>query len=679
MLDAIVGGRSGRPAARAALLGASVLALAACSDPEVKAEKAIVAAAERWTLAAEELEPKARLQAYRKASRQLRKAGEKHDETQPGRRLLSGGTVAGVSLTAAEAETARLEGRADCYADPDASCLSALVTEEGKDFFGVETDASGLSAQEAALALVCSDGFAPANAALEPMKVNRQGFTQALLQVGLEAHQCERPEAVDAAVQAALASGPASGEPAAGLSILVLNTPDLAAGHAEAAKRLEDLVAGETLPQGVLAGALLKLAIVDAQAGRLDSASARYRLVTEQMGYRADSQSLAALGEAFAVLGETKRAAGFTGGSEWSSLSKGAEALLVEVGLKGNFGSGTITPLHGETLLAGPDLPRAAAPPRLDRLAEAAEAVAATVDATGRPYVGQSFARLAVAFQRTGQQARADEALARAEAMNAPDSVLGLARAWVSFDRGLTDEALRQAQATPKNFQFSDWAKAGIIARAAEASPEVLLDYANLVPEGRLHGAVITALMKAGRITEAETVLGALGTNQAAYATTLAAKAYESGDIAEGDRIVDAYGVGRSDANRFHLTTAKIMGLAGKRGQGGELDALLAELHLIGKRLDEASDSWARDADEATRAVGVAFKAGRTDTALRMAADTPGIDRHAYFAAMDVDAIEAKDMPRVLLSAHDRLDAEELEAVLAVYARTLAEGVAAES
>ncbi|MEL6362040.1 MAG: hypothetical protein AAFR21_13245, partial [Pseudomonadota bacterium] len=149
--------------------------LAACTDPEVAAEKSIGKAAEAWEAAKQHSAPGKRLKAYEGVARDLRKTAEKHGETAFGRQLLNGGAAAGVSLKAIEEERDRLAERAACYANPTAECLTAFVSAEVKQFFGTERAVGGPPPVQASR-LICSGGAGAAAEALEPMKVNRGAY-----------------------------------------------------------------------------------------------------------------------------------------------------------------------------------------------------------------------------------------------------------------------------------------------------------------------------------------------------------------------------------------------------------------------------------------------------------------------------------------------------------------------
>ena len=665
--------------------------LAACTDPEVAAEKSIGKAADAWESAKQHSDPGKRLKAYEGVARDLRKAAEKYGETAFGRQLLNGGSAAGVSLKAIEEERERLAERVDCYANPTAECLAAFVSAEGKQLFGTERAVNGPPPVQASR-LICSGGVDAAVEALQPMKVNRGAYIDALLQAAMAAADCDKPDAAAGAIDLALTETP-GGEEAAQLAGSIIATSNLSDGHEAAYRKVESLVEGDGLQDARKAGLLMTLIEKEAAEGEVKSALARYRLVTDEMNFAPTDSAKKALYVGLALDGKIEEATTIAG-SEWQVLFASIPALAETISAVGNPQSG------GQFTLAKYDAPIADGS---RTIAHAAAARFANIILSGEldQRLGSGLAgQLAVVQQRLGNQKAADELLDYARPLHEKEwrafrrqrgqtggAYSGFVSPYaevIAYLRGDYEKALKIVVASHGKSNVTtvdNWLDAIIEKKADDAPPSELLDLANRKSTRQnyqKYRSVIDSLIEAGRIADAEQALSALPENQDSFARPLAEKAIEKGNFDAADRIMSTYGLDDpSSSYRFNLLQAKVKkmadGGASRRDLEAVIDAMLETADAVQAGRASQFRGLGRDNDLTEFAISTAFEIGLVDKAIALAAKTPKTTRQTYFGALDTPHVNKKDLPKIILAAHDDLPPDELEAVITVLARHLAD------
>lgn len=181
------------------VLAAAVAALGGCSNPEESAREALVDAGEAWQEALGMTDPRDRVAAYGEVIDAVQSIVEDYPETADGRAIVAGReVVGGRSLGALRAVRDELEQRASCYSNPTVDCLTPFASQHIQAAASGKGDADSVFA--AANEAVCASGFAAADKALEPFRINKPVYAAQLVQVALAAAACDKPGEVVAAI-----------------------------------------------------------------------------------------------------------------------------------------------------------------------------------------------------------------------------------------------------------------------------------------------------------------------------------------------------------------------------------------------------------------------------------------------------------------------------------------------
>lgn len=671
---------------RSLILLTCAASLGACADPEKAAEKAVTSAQSDWTGAKESLDPQKRVKAYKDAIDSVERVGEKYKKTKIGQAIAAGQSAGGVSLARMKSEYASLSERAACYARPTVECLEPFASS-GYKYQASNAGTAGQAGQSAA-GLICEKGFAAADAALENLKINRPAYSAALVQVALAAGQCEKPNEVKAALKAYLAAEPSTGAArVSALQGLVGN-----AGLRDAWEMLlpELEKAAQGLPENQAAGVDLTIAMRSAELGAVDVALAKFRRVTEELGYNVDintrldtAGALIASGhadEGFGLLDSQPNAVSL----RMTALHNATQILGGRVGAVRAAGSPNANiPLHGDYadffVPASAELRKREAP-----IAAKIEAALDDFVAARQPngqYLGMvgadaAFARLALIQQKLGDSAKANALVEKAEGARksmmhpgtySPDapSYAGEFEVLVAVGQGDVDRAVAWLpRVTPTGNDIT-----GLVLRAlgkAGKAEEALTLAAQTNRAGaNTYQMLIQELGANGHVKKAEQVLNAFpgdATSKSAIAWSLVEAAAGAGKMKDAEKLVDTYSLTNIPAYRLRLVELRADEAISKNDRK-KAESLIREMFSIGQEFDQMAAAERTNAFYAQNAARKAFSAGYVDLGLELYKSASAKDQRPFFDAFTKNS-KASDYPRILMAAHDNLGGDELSYVI---------------
>lgn len=673
------------------ILLAGVWMLSGCSDPEQSARDAMDELHADWDKARSGLDPEKRVKAYQAAIEEVEGIIGEYKDTQVGSTLAAGRSVDGLSLASMKSEHDSLAPRAACYAAPTPDCLLPFAST------GFRRSATGSTddAARRAVQLVCDKGFADADAALEGVKINRPLYASSLVQIALQAAQCDKPEAVKAAVAAYLAAEPAQGAERVGKLMSILQTDALRSAWPDVLAVVEKELPAAGLPPGNVAGYELTLAVIYAGTGNSEAALAKYRHVTEDLGYTADVTVRRDL--AGALISSGNPAAGL-------ELAKGDGSRDITMETIHSAAAG----LGRQLGILRPGLaPYANLQPRqaLDEFfapvdaetqknaAAAAGRIEAELDTFVAPqkpegkWLGLSGAEttygiLALIQQKIGAPDKASALVKKAEETRAalsrpgtyqPDArtYLGEYQVLVALAQGKVDEAAGMYdRVTPVG---TDVGRLILAAYAQNGQAEEAMTFAARTNRGlNEYDLIIKELAASGHADKAEQVLNAAPGNasvKAGMAWGLVEKAAAAGDVGQAEAIAEKYNLLGNSGYRMRMFELKAEAAIAK-GDRGDTEKAIREMFAYGEELDKAAAQGRSQATNAQNAAIVAFKAGYTELGIELYRTAPGKDQRPFFTAFGENS-DPDDFPALLLVAHDNLRGEPLGYVIDACIRRL--------
>lgn len=671
---------------------AIVVLLGGCADPEKSAQEALSEAKKEWVGAHAGLDPKKRVADYQAAILNLKEIAEEYPETQVGQALVAGRSVGDLSQASMQSEYDRLAARADCYAKPTVECLLPFASSA--------TNAAGSAddAMQQAIKLVCEQNFAKADAALEPLKINRPVYADNLVQVAMQAAQCNKPDELKAAIAAYMVAEPAQGADRIGQLMSILNTAALRPAWPEVLAAVEKEAPLAGLDPGSAAGNDLTLAVVYAETGNADAALAKFNHVTQELGFSVDVNTRRQLASALMASGNVP--AGMELLSKESvrnlpsiALYYAAQKVGGRLGVIRPEGAASANiPYTGD--LAAYFAPVDAATQKTEgEIADQLEAQLDTFIASQQPggeWLGTSgpdtiYAMLAVIQQKLGAPAKASALVKKSEDARAKLSPPGSYNAnsqtyaaefelLVALGQGDTDKAAALLpRVTPIG---NDPVKLVLIALAAKGEAEKALTLAAQTnrASGQTYEMLINELGAHGYADKADAVLNAFPGGddiRSAMAWGLVVKAAQAGDFKSADSIAEKYKLLTAPARRFQMTGMQAEAAVAK-GDRAAAETQIREMFKLGEELDKAAAQDRRRGEFAQNAATQAFQAGYTDLGIELYLAASSKDQRPFFAAFSEKADPA-EFPKVLMVAHDNLGGNEMSYVVDAAIRQLSQ------
>lgn len=675
-----------------ALLAAALL-VSGCGDPEQSAQKSLAEVKADWDEAQASLDPQQRVKAYQSAIDDLKDITSEYQETQTGIALAAGRTVGGLSQASMQNEHDRLAERAACYAAPTIECLLPFASN------GSRHNAAAGSADDAAqqaIRLICEQNFAKADAALESLKINPPVYAANLVQVAMQAAQCNKPDEARAAVTAYMAAEPAQGANRITQLMSILQTDQLQPAWADVLAVVEKEAPSAGLDPATAAGIDLTLANVYADAGNADAALAKFKHVTEDLGYSVDINTRRELASALIAGGNA--AAGM------EILSKENVRNISLIALRGAVatvgGRLGVIRADGAATASIPytgDLTEYFAP--VDGAKQKTESVIAgqieaELDKFVAPlqpsgeWLGMSgaetiYGMLALIQQKLGAPDKASALVKKSDATRAAlsppgsynaesQSYLAEFQLLVALGQGDTDQATTLlSRVTPVG---NDDAKLIFVALARKGEAEKALTLASQInrASGQTYELIINELGAHGHAQKAEAVLNAFpgdATVRSAMAWSLVTKAAQGGDLKSAEGIAERYSLLNTPVYRLRMTALKAEAAVAREDRG-EAEAALREMFSLGEELDKAAAQNRTRSDYAQNAATQAFKAGYADLGIELYRAASSKDQRPFFAAFEGNTKPA-DFPKFLMVAHDNLRGQEMGYVIDAALRRL--------
>ncbi len=668
---------------RAALLAGLVFAIAAlagCADPEKSAQAAITKAEAAWTEARAELDPKGRVKRYDAVIKDVETIGKKYKKSAAAKTIAAGGTVGGVSLTAMKATRDDLAARAECYAAPTAECLKPFASRSFSE------NAAYQSSPEAAFGtsqqLVCEKGFAAADATLEPFKINRPIYAQQLMQIGMAAAACDRPEDLKAAIDAYRAAEPAQDAERRAAMLTILATDALEPAWPPVLAEFETALASGALDANSAANVALTLATRYAALGQTQEALAKYDYF-KQLGYEADWQSKLDLATGLVMAGAAEQGLLITAtGDQKSFLIIPLNQAAAEIGRRlklirqGSHVPELTTVQDVAVYMAQADAAEKA------RYGPAAAAVEAEIDklapsvvvqdgAFGPSGLDSAYGMLALAWQKLGEPAKATAAMDKALALRAakiPEGAVGVGedamaeyQAVLALAQGKPEEAATHAKLLRVRH---DHARLIMNAMAQAGDAEKALTVAGELgagPNFATYSPLVEGLVKAGKTAAAEAVIAAYpgsAEEKAGLNWMLINQLADAGDARGAEAAAAKYGLLKTAADRLRLKTVLLNSekILKDRKQA---EPIIREIFAIGEEMDKAyPESGGHEQFLAQTAASFAFKAGYTDLGVELYQKASRKDQRPLFDAFQEGA-DPKSLTPVLMLAQDNLTGEE--------------------
>jgi hypothetical protein len=667
---------------------AGALVLSGCSDPEESARESLNALRADWDKARTGLDPEKRVKAYQAAVEDMENIISEYPETQVSSALSAGRSVDGLSLASLKGDLDGLAGRAECYAQPTADCLLPFASR------GFRPTAAGSADQAVyeAAKRVCEKGYASADAALEGVKVNRPMYASNLMQVALHAAQCDRPDDVQAAISAYLSAEPAQGADRINKLMSILQTDKLRSAWADVLVLVEQEMPAAGLDPRSIAGNELTLAVIHAENGDADAALAKYRHVTDELGFNADVTLRINLASALITGGNT--AAGME-----IAKGDGSQDITMDVihGAAASVGQrlGIIQPGRVTTAnirmagVPGGSLDEFFAPVAAAEQ-QASGAIAGTIEAELDRFVaprkpegkwlGMSGAEttygiLALIQQKIGAADKAAALVKKAETTREalsrpgtyrPDSRSYLAefQVLVALAQGRPDEGAGLYDRVER--VGTDVGRLILVAFAKKGQAEEAMTFASRTNRGlNDYDMVIKELAANGHADKAEQVLNATPGNASAksgMAWGMVERTAAAGDVERAEALAEKYQLLGNPGYRMRMLELKAEAAIADDDRG-DAEKAIREMFAYGVELDSSAAQGRTRALNAQNAASVAFRAGYTDLGIELYRAASNKDQRPFFDAFK-DKTDADDFPAILLTAHDNLRGEELGYVI---------------
>ncbi|WP_066454173.1 hypothetical protein [Castellaniella caeni] len=674
------------------LAGGLLLTLSACSDPQQAAQKSLQKIAASLQQEKTDLDPQKQLAAYQQMVTDVQAITKDYADSATGKALAAGQSVDGISVAGLTKLRDAMAERAPCYASPTSACLRPFSHHPSGPTQARGGAAASGSAQQAA-EQICSQGFAAADKALEGMKINKPAYAKEVIQLGLAAGQCQRPDDVKAAVNAFMAIYPGADEQQVNSLLSILATPGLQAAWPEVMAQLEKGLQSGQYGKNATASVTLNLALGYANAGNSAKALEKYRDFTDTLHYRADPSTQQQLAAAIMASGDIDSGLKIMGATANQdvlavALNQGINALATRLGL---FQPGITTrlpfnentTLHDYLSAVSADVKPAyqsatqAFEGQIDNMAPTVRRSNQTVGLIG---LDRDYALLALIHQKLGEPQLATAALKKGQAYgarmlgqpeNSPDyPSIAAPGAVVLIAQGDYAGAAHLIQAG----NLSSDAYGALLMKAAgqTMNAEQTLDIANTI--SRQYGlyntytVVIPEMAQAGRMDDIDKLIAAWAGNPAQkrlfYGLIL------DGLVAHGD--ADA---AKEYAQKQHLADddlgklrldAQLLKIPAIATSQAKAEPLIREMFQIGQTLDKGQGvqySGGSDRMIAQNAAAAAFRNGYVDLGIELYRAAANKDQRPLLAAFE-KKIAPQDTTRVLMLANNQLSGDRMKTVV---------------
>lgn len=671
---------------------AGALLLSGCGNPQEDAARGAAAAAAEWRNAAGETDPSARLEIYASVIADLDEIAADYAETPTGQAIAAGRDIGFLSLAGMKAVRDDFAARAPCYSNPTVECLTAFAS---RSFQGDAGDDALIRINQ----IVCERGFDAAAAVIEPFKINRPEYTAQLWNIAYQAASCGNDEAVEAAIAAYITANPAVGAQRVNDLLQIIATGGVEAGWPAALAELEKLLTAPGLDENTQATAALTMAVAYAGLGDARSAQAKYTYFTDTLGYAADLDSRRNLAAQLILGGSAAAGLPIARDNQGSAYSPDALAVWATHEAVAILGRRAAVIEEGQPLpqVIGLGDVRAVLGPidtaEARRHANAAATVEGVLDTLaptatlpnfgiGNPGLDGGYLILALVYQKAGDPAKANAAIAKVEALRQrllPGNLQArsqnehaVVRTLIALAQGKPEDAVGYAQ----NAQWQqylgqpialEFARQGEAERALTVASQLGVDLRSFT----LAQPIVQALIEAGETEKADQVIAALPMDanvRAAFYWDMVAKVAADGDSDEAEEIAAERSLLNTPADRLRLLTLFLSSekIATDRG---DAEPIIREVFTIGQQL-EAGGAGRLLAQEAARQ---AFQNGHTELGIELYRAAERKDQTPLFAAFR-DGLRERDLTTILMLAHDNLSGETRAYVIDAAIRHLRAG-----
>ncbi len=445
---------------------------------------------------------------------------------------------------------------------------------------------------------------------------------------------------------------------------------------------LEKSLAADGLSQNDSASIALTMAVRYAVLGDARAALAKYKYFTDTLGYQADLMTKFELGAALIAAGAADEGMAVVASPNTHSpsivtVSRAAKNLAAQLGL--------VQGMSPPQLFNVKDIRDYFAPVAADerqRIAASSAAIEAELDKLA-PVVrvqdgaitqlDTAYAALALVQQKLGAGDKANVLVSKGNALRdrllpaAGQKNVGLDQynahvALVALAQGRHTEAAELVQAMGLR-QYH--ARLILKSFAEKCDLEQCLALANTIDPNvqQSFATVIESFISAGRLDDAERAIAAYAGNADAKRNMywmLAQKAATEGDVKGAEKLAEKYSLVARPQDRLRFLGA-LLSAEKVAGSRREAEPLIREIFTIGSQLD-ASSSNSRDAI-AQNAAWQAFHNGYTDLGIELYTAASRKDQQPMFEAFN-DKLNKRDMPALLMLAHDNLRGETLGYVI---------------
>lgn len=672
---------------------AGVLLVSGCGNPAEDAATAAGEAATAWREAVAETDPNARLEVYSEVIANLDEVVADYPETPTGQAIASGRDVGFLSLADMKAVRDDFAARAPCYSNPTVECLTAFAS---RAFQGDAGDDQLIHINQ----IVCERGYAAAAAVIEQFKINRPEYTAQLWNIAYQAASCGNDDAVEKAIAAYIPANPAVGAQRVNDLLQIIATGGVEAGWPAALAALETTLATPGIDENTQATAALTMAVAYVGIGDARSAVAKYAHFTDRLGYAADLDSRRSLAAQLILGGSAATAMPIARDTQGAGIYN-SDALAVWA----THEAAAILGHRARVIQENQPLPQIIGIRDVRDVlgpferAEAARhsAAAATVESVldtlaptttlqnlgiGNPGLDGGYLILALVYQKAGDPAKANAALAKVEALRQrllPGNLQvrgqnehATVRTLIALAQGKPEDAVGYVQnAQWKNYLGSpialEFARQGEAERALTVANQLGVDLRAF----QLAQPIVQALIEAGETEKANQVIAALPMDpntRGAFYWEMVAKAAADGDQDDAEEIAQEHSLLNTPADRLRLLSLFLNSeeIATDRG---DAEPIIREIFTIGQQL-EAAGADRLIAQEAARQ---AFQNGHTELGIELYRAAERKDQTPLFAAFR-DGLGENDLTAILMLAHDNLGGETRAYVIDAAIRHLRDG-----
>ncbi|MBN9566899.1 MAG: hypothetical protein J0H79_04745 [Alphaproteobacteria bacterium] len=674
-----------------ALTGA--LLLSGCSDPQEDASSTVQKVKAAIAEAKTNLDPQDQLDAYNDMVEDLKDVIKDDAKTPTGGALASGQSVDGVSLAAVQQARDAIAARAACYADPTVACLQPFSSHPN----GGAAGASPQGALAAAGQIVCASGFGAADKSLADFRVNRDAYAKELIQIGLAAAQCHRPNDVKAAIAQYMTADPSTGGQRLGDMMSILATPDLRAAWPQVAAEVEKEANAPGLAANDKAGAVQSLSLAYAQMGNIKAALAKYDEFTGAMHYQLDPTSKDKLASAVILSGDAAKGvdiAGATGDpiATAIALHKASQMLGARLGLTEDSLTAAPVLLSGVADIqdyfapadaqakAGAAASAAALEAAIDKLAPTM--VRPTAQAVGTIGLDCDYGILALAHQKLGDPAKAAAAIKKG--VDLRTRLLGRVDAggdYRSFAQDAALIAIAQGHLTDAaNYVktaglFTDtYGHLLMVETGRTKNAQDALTLANTIGAQRdlwhCYSDLIPAMSKAGKHNDVETLIKAWSGDprqKSDFYGWVVDGMVAAGDVDGAKSYAEAHNMASTDKGKLALDY-KLLAAKSVSGDRDKAEPLIRDIFAIGQKIDAAGGethgdgyymSRYTDNQFAQNAAKQAFSLGYTDLGIELYQKAQNRDQKPLLAAFD-KKLSKEDLTKVLMLAQNNVSGDRL-------------------